>query len=210
MYVPRAFVEADPAVLHGLIEVNDFGLLVLSGGPGEAPEAAHLPVVLDRTRGPHGMLETHMARANPLWKRFDSVTEVLVVFQGAHGYVSPNWYRAPEASVPTWNYEAVHAYGTPRLIADPEAALAQQARLVARYESAPGGWRMDGAKAGMIEGLLRGIVAFEIEISRIEGVRKLNQNKTAEDRRGVVAGLRATGRPGDTALADLMEAATEL
>ncbi|MDA0703518.1 MAG: FMN-binding negative transcriptional regulator [Proteobacteria bacterium] len=210
MYVPRAFAEADPAVIHGLIEANDFGLLVLSGAPGAAPEAAHLPFFLDRARGARGTLETHMARANPLWKRFDSKTEVLTVFQGAHGYVSPNWYRAPEASVPTWNYEAVHAYGIPRLIEDPEAALAQQARLVARFESAPGGWTIAGAKEGMVEGLLRGIVAFEIEIARIEGVRKLNQNKTAEDRRGVVAGLRATGRPGDAALAELMAEVTEL
>ncbi|MBT5413603.1 MAG: FMN-binding negative transcriptional regulator [Rhodospirillaceae bacterium] len=210
MYVPKPFVETDPAVLHRLIETHDFALLVVSGGPGEAPEAVHLPVVLDPARGPRGTLESHMARANPLWRRFESGGEVLVVFQGAHGYVSPTWYQAPEASVPTWNYEAVHAYGTPRLIEDMEAARAQQARLVARYESAPGGWRMDGTKEGLVDGLLRGIAPFEIEIARLEGVRKLNQNKPPADRRGVVAGLRATGRPGDAALADLMEEATDL
>ena len=210
MYVPKPFVETDPDVLRGLIEAHDFGLLIVSGGAGAAPEAVHLPFVLDPARGPHGTLESHMARANPLWRRFAEGAEVLVVFQGAHGYVSPTWYEAPEASVPTWNYEAVHAYGVPRLVEAPEAARAQQARLVARYEAAPGGWRIDGARAGLVEGMLRGITAFEIEIARLEGKRKLSQNKTAADRRGVAAGLRATGRPEDAALAELMEAATVL
>src|SRR4051812_36029868 len=102
MYVPTAFAETDPAKLHDFIEAHSFGLLV--SAPGGVPVATHLPLLLERSTGPHGCLVGHVARANPQWEGLDG-KPVLAVFSGPHAYVSPAWYES-ENVVPTWNYVA--------------------------------------------------------------------------------------------------------
>ena len=114
MYLPKAFAEPDLATLHDLVEAHAFGVLVVPSAAGP-PEISHLPFLLDRTRGPHGTLYAHTARANPIWRGFDGRAGALAVFQGPHGYVSPSWYASRD-DVPTWNYAVVHAHGAPRLI----------------------------------------------------------------------------------------------
>jgi transcriptional regulator len=131
------------------------------------------------------------------------------VFQGPHAYVSPGWYRV-HPSVPTWNYVAVHAYGRPAVIEAPDRVKALLARLVAVYEggrAAP--WRFESLAADYVDGMIRGIVAFDLPIERLEGKAKLSQNRGAEDRVGAIQGLEATGEPLDTATAALMRAANE-
>ena len=103
MYVPSHFAESDPATLHDFIERYSFGLLVSQ--VDAVPFATHLPFLLDRTAGPHGMLIGHMARANPHWESLRDQT-ALAVFSGPHAYISPTWYAAANV-VPTWNYTAV-------------------------------------------------------------------------------------------------------
>jgi transcriptional regulator len=197
MYLPPYFAEDDREVLDSVVRDNNFGLLVTMADG--APLATHLPFVLEGDT-----LVAHMARANPQWESFASGAEVLCVFHGPHGYISPSWYVRKNA-VPTWNYVAVHVYGTPRIVDDPAAALAMQGRLVAAHEAgSPTPWTIDGLPDSFVEGQLRAIVNFEIPIARIEGKFKLNQNRSPEDRAGVVAGLRASPRPGDQELADLM------
>jgi transcriptional regulator len=204
MYVPAAFAESEPKTLHRLILDNAFGLLLsVDGG---VPVASHLPFVVDPAADRNGMLFAHMARANTQWRGFDGQAEALAIFQGPHGYVSPRWYR-PGNAVPTWNYAAVHAYGVPRIVEDSAMVRRQQAALAAVYEAGRAdAWTLDGESAKYIDGMLRGIVAFEMPIARLEGKFKLSQNRSAEDRAGVIDGLRATGRSGDAALADLMAA----
>jgi transcriptional regulator len=131
MYIPNAFAETDLDRLHGLIEAYDFGMLITNAEP--TPLVSHLPFVLDRTTGPNGTLQAHMARANPQWQSFAG--DALVVFRGPHSYVSPSWYESDSPAVPTWNYAVVEAYGTPRIIEDPAAVRAQQERLVATHEA---------------------------------------------------------------------------
>jgi transcriptional regulator len=126
------------------------------------------------------------------------------VFPGPHAYVSPSWY-GQHPSVPTWNYVAVHAYGVPRLVEDAGRVRALLGRLVRAFEdgrSTP--WRMDSLSDAYLEGMMRGIVAFEIPIDRLEGKAKLSQNRSAADRARVCAGLAAEGDPLARAVADLM------
>jgi len=208
MYVPGHFAENDSAVLHGLIRDHSFGLLisVVDG----APFATHLPFLLDTEvgaeAGPHGTLVAHMARANPHWQAFADGVDSLVVFQGPHGYITPSWY-APGNNVPTWNYVAVHAYGVARVIDDPAAARAVPERLTALHESGfAEPWQLADQDPRFLDGMLRGIVAFEIPIARLEGKAKLSQNKTPADRAGVIAALATTGRADDHALAWMMAA----
>lgn len=209
MYIPDMFVLEDREAAFGLIRRFDFALVVtaLDG----VPVASHLPILLDAGRGPNGTLMGHMARANPQWRDFEALAEAgaetLVVFQGAHAYVSPRWYGHDGKAVPTWNYMAVHAYGTARLAGDDDASRAHLEHLVSTQEAAmPEPWSLDGQSPDYLSAMRRGIVAFEIPIARLEAKAKLSQNKTPEERAGVVAALEASDDPLARVLAAEMRA----
>ncbi len=201
MYVPSHFAESDPATLHAFIERHSFGLLV-SMVDG-VPFATHLPLLLDRTAGPHGALLGHVARANPQWWELAEQT-ALAVFSGPHAYVSPSWYEA-DLVVPTWNYTAVHAYGRPELVEGRDALLAIVRRSVAVYEAAlPHPWALD-TTGPFVDRMLAQIVGFRIEISKIEGKWKLNQNHPAERRVKVIRALRERGGEDALGIAEMMQ-----
>ena len=201
MYIPAAFHETDPGKLFDLIQQHSFGLLV-SEFDGE-PFASHLPILLDRSFAPDGCLVGHMARANPQWKQAAGQT-VMAVFSGPHAYVSPTWYES-ENVVPTWNYAAVHVYGTFQAIDDRDRLLQIVADYVDFYEATmPQPWKFDRT-GEYAQQLVQAIVGFRIEISRIEGKWKLNQNHPVERRRKVVEALRERGGEDAAAIAEMME-----
>lgn len=203
MYVPKYFREERLEVLHSIIEENSFATLV-SNSP-EGIVATHIPFLLDRSAGPLGTLRAHVARANTHWTHLASGGS-LVIFLGSHSYVSPSWYASTDR-VPTWNYVAVHAYGTPRLIEDGNVLRGLVEETVSRYESGfERPWEMSSIEDRTLGGLLRGIVGFEIPIARIDGKRKLGQNRSRADREGMVRGLRKHGGASGAAIADLVDA----
>jgi transcriptional regulator len=203
MYVPKHFDAADVAWCHALIRREPFAILVGAEEAG-APFATHLPVLLDEAPAPLGTLLAHVARPNPQWRLFAPDRPVLVVFPGAHAYVSPSWYEQHPA-VPTWNYAAVHAYGVPRVIHDADRVRALLDRLVRTFEDGrPAPWRLDALPADYVARMIRRIVAFEIPIDRLEGKAKLSQNRSATDRARVRAALAAEGHPLSRAVAELM------
>jgi transcriptional regulator len=200
MYIPAAFQETDRDRLHDFIESYSFGLLV-STRDGE-PFASHLPFLLERGAGPHGALVGHMARANPQWHGLDG-RGALAVFSGPHTYVSPSWYEA-DGVVPTWNYVAVHAHGTFRLVDDAPTLAAIVRASVDTFERAmPVPWQLD-TRSDHFARLLKGIVGFRIEIDRLEGKWKLNQNHPAERREKVRRALEQSAGPGAREVARLM------
>ena len=202
MYIPPHFAESDPATLHAFIEQHSFGLL--SSQVDGLPFGTHLPFLLDRDAGPHGTLVGHMARANPQWRELAGQT-ALAIFSGPHAYISPAWYEA-ENVVPTWNYLAVHAYGPVRLIEDRDALLEIVQRSVTVYEAAmPRPWQLD-TTGPFVDRLLAQIVGFHIEIEKIEGKWKLNQNHSVDRRAKVVRALREQGGENSNGIADLMRA----
>jgi transcriptional regulator len=203
MYRPRAFQEDDLDRLHDLIEAYSFGVLAAPTDGGI--DAAHLPFLLDRTRGERGTLRAHVARANPIWRAFDAQSEVLAIFQGPHAYISPDWYDTADM-VPTWNYTVVHAAGIPRLV-EGEALEQLLADLSAIHETGltpklP--WTPQRVSPAGRAALMKGIVGFEIAIDRLEGKFKLTQNRSVADVTGAVAGLRGQVDPLAHATADLM------
>lgn len=204
MYVPLHFSQNHVPTLHGLMAQYGFATLVTT--MDGIPFASHLPLLVDSGSGEYGALIGHMARANPQWRGFDAGTEALAIFQGPHAYISPSWYPSQQ-KVPTWNYAAVHAYGAPRIIEDHDDILAVLTRLVAFYESAMAEpWRIDSQTADFRDTQMRGIVAFEIPITRLEGKYKLAQNKPEADRLGAAKGLRDSGETLAVELARMMEA----
>jgi len=196
MYVPTDFAETDPAELHRLIRAHPLGMLVaVQGG---AMEAQHLPFLLDEARGPSGTLLAHVARANAFWTEVAEGAGVLVVFRGAHGYISPNWYPSKQEThrhVPTWNYEAVHVHGRVRIRDEERFVRGVVAGLTRLHEATqPAPWKMSDAPADYLAANLAQIVGIEVEVTRLEGKRKLSQNRDARDFDSVLRALEASGQ----------------
>jgi transcriptional regulator len=201
MYTPRSFRVEDLEKLHAFIRQFSFGL-VFSQADG-VPVATHLPWMVDAKRGEHGTLVAHMARANPQWKSWTPQTELLIVFQGPHGYISPAWYKE-DVTVPTWNYSAVHAYGKPKLITGLGELRSMVEALIDVHER-PLNYPWDSSKKeSVMEVELKGIIGFEIPIDRIEGKWKFNQNRIREDQEGVVRALEKSPHAEYRAVADIM------
>ena len=200
MYTPAHFQIEDRDTLHGFMRQHSFATIV--SHDGQIPHATHMPVLLNPTQGPHGTLLSHMARANPQWRHFTGA-EVLVIFTGPHAYISPAWY-VTEPAVPTWNYTAVHAYGIPRIVTQQDRFAQMLHDLVEFYEAErPNRWH-GVLSAEFRDGLMKGIVGIEIEITRLEGKFKLSQNRP-QDTPGIIAALDACTDQTDRDTAKMMQ-----
>ncbi|WP_426689378.1 FMN-binding negative transcriptional regulator [Rhodanobacter ginsengiterrae] len=199
MYTPKHFVENRVEALHELIRAYPFATLVTCAADGLT--ANHLPFELVGE-----VLHGHVARGNEL-ARLDGA-EVLLVFQGPDGYISPNWYPSKHETgreVPTWNYAVVHVHGRLRVIDDATWMRRLLETLTDRHEAGqPQPWKISDAPDDHIEKSLRAIVGLEVSIDRIEGKFKLSQNHPARNRAGVIARLRERDGDGDAELAAWM------
>ena len=199
MYEPPLFREDRLDVMHASMRAHPFATLV-STTDGRLT-ADHLPLVLDTTLHEKGVLRGHIARANPLRRSPNTGGDTLVIFHGPQTYVTPSWYpskRDHGKVVPTWNYVVVHAYGPLRIIEDRDWLRQNVSELTDAHErdrAEP--WRLSDAPESFVDQMLRGIVGLEIEITELNGKWKMSQNRTPEDRAGVVRGLRDEG--GDAA-----------
>lgn len=202
MYVPSSFHVSDGRILESFIGRYGFATLVTSSSEGLI--ASHIPVTL-RTRGDAKHLIGHVARANNQWRAFDGKAEALAIFHGPHAYVSPTWY-ATSPAVPTWNYAAVHVYGKPAASEDRDFITAALAELVSKYEGTRSNpWRAEDLAPDVFDKLASAIVAFEMPIERIEGKFKLGQNRSRDDREGMLAGLRGEGTSDAELLATFIQ-----
>jgi len=196
MYIPAANRISDAAKINAFIHAHGFATLVTTGSNG--PWASHLPFILDEEQG-GGRLRCHMARANEQWRHFDSNPEALCMFLGPHAYISPSWYAA-KIAVPTWNYAAIHVYGKAK-VEDDSFLRKVIEDTTSKYESKmPAPWRMP-IPEDYIASMMKAIVGFSIEITRVEAKFKLGQNRSQEDQRGALAGLEQSGALDSLSLA---------
>jgi transcriptional regulator len=206
MYQPDLFRVEDLSRVHALMRARPFATLVSAGSTGLY--ATHLPTVL-KDNPPFGLVECHLARANPHWKDLATCSEALMIFQGPDGYVTPNWYPSKAEHgkvVPTWNYAVVHAYGRPEVMEDRNWLRRHVTELTAQQESGePTPWTPSDSPETFIEAMLRAIVGFRFAIVRIEGKWKMSQNRETKDREGVVRGLRNRAEGDDLEIADILE-----
>ena len=204
MYVPAHHAPPSLEAMLALVDAHPLGTLVSMDSEG--PVADHLPFVLDRQAPGQGRLLAHVARANPVWRHWHGGAPVLVVFQGPSHYVSPSWYPSKQVAgkvVPTWNYQAVHIRGVPRIVEDADTQHAMLEHLTRHAERPLHGdahWRVADAPAGFIDKLRRATVAFQIEITSVQGRWKLAQDEAPADRAGAVDGLGALGTPAALAM----------
>jgi len=204
VYLPPHFTETREDVLLAHVERYDFALLVTQGakGPGGLI-ASQVPFLVERRDGKLFLLG-HLARPNPQCADLAACGEALAVFHGPHAYISPSWYQAGPA-VPTWNYASVHAYGTMQAINDKDWLADLLRRLSERHEARePVQWRMQDQPETFLNGMLTGIVGFEVAVSRLEGKFKLSQNRPAGDRPRIIAALDARDDADSHGVARLM------
>lgn len=205
MYVPPAFRESDQEVLRAIMRDARLSHLVTATGTGLI--STPLPLFLEAGEGEKGTLYGHIARANPQGN-MRPIGEALAIFMGPDAYVAPSWYatkREHGKVVPTWNYVAVHAYGRVEFFDDTERLLRAVSRLTDIHENArPRPWTMADAPEDFIRSQIKGIMGVRITISRIEGARKLSQNKSRADRHGVAQGLAMSEGQTDRAVAALI------
>lgn len=208
LYNPPHFRNDDRDALLASIEARGFATLVSVAEAG--PIITHLPLILDRSAGPHGTLIGHVARANPHWTLADLSRPSVAIIAGPEAYVSPNWYPSKVdtgKAVPTWNYEVVHVTGTLRVHDDAAWLRAAVTRLTEKHETArPNGWQVSDAPEAYIAAQLKGIVGLSLEISELTGKSKLSQNRSEQDRAGVMAGLAADDDPASAAMLTAMRA----
>ena len=203
MYNSKPHQEHDLARLHQHMLDTRMAVLVSHGEQGLL--ATHLPVLVDTAEGEFGTVYAHLARANRQWQDLAQGAEALLVFPGADAYVSPSYYPSKADNpkvVPTWNYLAVHAYGPAEVIHEAEPLLSIVSRLTDRHEhgrSEP--WKASDAPADYLEGMLRAIVGIRLPIARLQGARKLSQNRSEQDIAGVREGLSASPDQMDNQLA---------
>lgn len=203
MYLPAHFAITQPDEWHRILRAHPLGILITQ--TAEGLDANHIPFEFDAAPGGLGRLTGHVARANPVWQQCRNGAEVLVVFRGVEGYISPNWYPSKHEThrqVPTWNYEAVHAHGRLTVHDDERFVRGVVARLTRTHEAPePRPWKMGDAAPDYIDAMLQAIVGIEITLTRLEGKAKLSQNREPRDRQGAIEALR---QRGDDALAETM------
>jgi transcriptional regulator len=202
MYIPRLFNQTDVKAMHDLMETHALGILITE--QDGRLQATHVPAVLDRNHGPQGRLRFHLARANPMSAILGDRREVLMIFSGPETYISPDWYRNPH-HVPTWNYAAVHVYGKPAPLDDAE--LCRQlddlsASQEGKLPKAP--WTTTKLPHELYAKKRRALAGFAMPIERIEGKWKMNQDRQAGDREGVITELGQLGGDSRLAMAKIM------
>jgi transcriptional regulator len=197
-----AHAITDPEVVRQLIRENPWATIV-SDNDGELV-ASHYPVLLDEG-SPSPALLTHVGRPDEEVHGFGD-TEVLVIVQGRHGYVSPSWYGPEATRAPTWNFSVAHLYGVPEVLGE-EENLATLTRLVERFERPVDKPRYLDQEWG--REIAKGTVGLRIPVSRFVCKRKLSQDKDDLSRRQVIAALREPGPYRHPELADEVERAWE-
>lgn len=192
MHPDTIYHPDDRALCEALIEDVGFGMIFSATRDG--PRVAHTPLL----RAEDGTVQFHLARSNALARHLDGTTALIVV-NGPDAYVSPRWYSNRD-TVPTWDYIALELEGRVQQMPD-EALEAFLHTAIAKHEGKLGGevWGAEESSAKVWGGLFRGIVGFEMEVRAWRPTFKLSQNKPAEDRIRIAAGLEAAG---SLALAD--------
>jgi transcriptional regulator len=206
MYTPSQFALTDRAAQLELIDRYPFGTLTTVGDGRLSISTIPFLIGLDGAS-----LDGHIARANPHWREFASVSDLLVGFIGPNAYISPTWYQGGRDLVPTWNYVAVEVRGRIELLDGRAARLDLVNRLSARHEAPlPRPWHSDKMDPGSRDKLLDAIVAFRVRIESITAKMKLGQTRRKEEVLSAAAALDAReSQSNERQLATLMRSAIE-
>jgi transcriptional regulator len=196
------YAMVDVADVRALIRSSPWATMVSATTAGVI--VSHYPFLLEESEGDELVLVSHVGRPDELAHHLGD-SELVVIFYGASGYVSPSWYGVTRA-VPTWNFATVHAYGVPKILSD-EENLAVLERLVDHFEDPlpnPYRMRITAENAAYAERIVHGTVGFRMRVTRFEAKEKMSQDKPAEVIDRITTALDAPGPYQNPALADRM------
>lgn len=195
MYNLPYFKEEDPEVVLEFMRNHPF--VFLSGVSEEnKPVATQIPVFIDERDGKL-FLTGHIMKNTDHHRAFEKNPNVLAVFTGPHTYVSATWYDDPHQAS-TWNYISVHAKGVIRF-GDYDDLVAILKRLTLHYENnnTASTTIFDNLSSEYTEKLMKAIIAFEVEISSIDNVFKLSQNRDKKSFHNIMGKLKEQGLDGE-------------
>jgi len=198
MYIPKHFANTDRKEIFEFIQKYSFGVLI--SAENNLPFGSHIPFVAE-LQGDELILTSHIARANPQAQLLGN--ELLVIFSEPHAYISPKHYEK-EQSVPTWNYIAIHAYGKAELIEDETDQLVMMEKMIRLYDNNYlNQW--NNLPADYKSKMLKGITAFRIRVTNLEGKSKLSQNRSETERQSIVNSLEKSTDGNEVAIAKYMK-----
>jgi len=205
MHIPGKFKQTDSDTLKNLIVKYPLATLISYSETGL--EANHIPFIFATSQG-MDVLQGHVAKVNSVWKTLNENADVLLVFSGPNGYISPNHYPTKQKTgraVPTWNYVAVHVKGTMKCIHEDSWILNHITKLSDLHEAGQSNpWSVNDAPPEYIQRMLPAIVGLELEIVSITGQWKVSQNQPHENQLGVISGLVEQGDFESLEMADLV------
>ena len=197
MYIPEIYKNHNKQEIENFIHENGFGILINQTNGKLC--ASHIPLVLKNVENETQILEAHLSIENEQAQNFKNGDVVLVVFTGVHSYISSSWYD--HENVPTWNYSAVHVYGKVSLLNYDETVFSLKT-LVDKYEvNSENPLKVENlSKKTMLQA--RGIIGFHIEITSIEAVKKMSQNRDEKNLKKIISELEKTNKPNEIAVAN--------
>ena len=211
MFTPKAFKEDSFETIQAFIKEQPQATVIAQTGNGL--EACHIPMYWQDDGSEFGCLYGHVAKVNALNNPDNLSMPWLFIFQENGHYISPNWYPSKAVThkeVPTWNYRSVHIMGKVSLLTASEALLDILSKQTVDFEaSQPHPWSLDDAPVEYIQAMCRAIVGIRVDITDVQAQFKLSQNKTVENRVGVVAGLKGLGTFEADKMAMLVEKVNE-
>jgi transcriptional regulator len=200
MYIPPEYLTTDTAEIVAFMQQYSFATMITA--PDSLPMATHLPFMVRKNEGNKIVLTAHLAKANPQVQTLENHA-ILVIFSEPHAYISPSNY-GKQLNVPTWNYVAVHASGRAKLIADEAAVLQVLEATINTYEAAyQAQWQ--SLPEHYKRGLMKDLVAFEIEVTSIQANKKLSQDKPLADQQRIIASLAQSPHSNERAVSDYMQ-----
>ncbi len=199
MYIPNQYKWRDRKGILSFIQRFNFGLIITISGDRSC--ATHLPFVVEK-RENKLVLISHFAKANPQWEHIES-KEVLIVFSEPHSYISPSFYSKKQ-NVPTWNYLSIQVRGKAKIIKEEKAVFKILEGAIQNFEpSYETQWNT--ISIHYKKRMVKGIVAFEVEIEDIQAKEKLSQNKTQEERERIIKEFSSSADNHKKILAEFMQ-----
>lgn len=184
MYIPKYFKMNDYEEVLSFMKEHAFVTLVTT--QNGIPIASHIPVHLSE-KNDALFITGHLAYGNPQWRTLDQETNVLIIFQGPHAYISSSWYH--EENVPTWNYQSVHVYGDTKLLDDDELRYDLKSMMLKYEQGRENAYTSEERISRLIEKELPGVKGFQLKVTDIQAKNKLSQNRKTEDYMNIIEQL---------------------
>ncbi|MBL0135324.1 MAG: FMN-binding negative transcriptional regulator [Chitinophagaceae bacterium] len=188
--------------------MKEHSFATLMGCEGNRLAATQVPLLIEEREGKL-FLMGHIMRKQDHHLAFAANPEVLALFTGPHVYVSATWYSNPHQAS-TWNYMSVHARGTLRFL-DDKGLIEVLRKLTLHYENNESTTTIyDNLTPEYVAPLLKSIIGFEIEVTAIENVFKLSQNRDRESYKNIIKELAKQGGDGEKIAAIMQQRESQL